>query len=116
MTGSYQYPGGRGSRNFERFINSILNEKYLNLIIFSHTSIVMFGKKKAVDIISADLEKVEDVSEWIEDFLRSLQDKQREIDDLLKPDLEAKPNQYESMLQRVEKARGNIGKLLSIFE
>jgi len=76
----------------------------------------MFGRKKAADIISADLEKVESVSKWIEDFLRSLQEKQREIDDLLKPDLEAKLDQYESMLQRVEKACGNIGKLLSIFE
>ena len=75
----------------------------------------MFGRKKAADIISADLERVESVSKWIEDFLRSLQEKQCEIDDLLKPDLEAKLDQYESMLQRVEKARGNIGKLLSIF-
>ena len=76
----------------------------------------MFGRKKAADIISADLEKVESVSKWIEDFLRSLEEKQCEIDDVLKPDLEAKLDQYESMLQRVEKARGNIGKLISIFE
>ncbi|MDH5440563.1 MAG: hypothetical protein OEZ48_10825 [Candidatus Bathyarchaeota archaeon] len=75
----------------------------------------MFGRKKAADVISVDLEKVESVSKWIEDFLRSLQEKQCEIDDLLKPDLEAKLDQYESMLQRVEKAGGNIGKLLSIF-
>ena len=77
----------------------------------------MFGKKKKpLDVISLDSERVQNAVQWIEDFKQMLTDKANEVDEELAPDLAEKSKRYADMLERVYTARKHITKLLSLFE